>query len=66
MSPRPPCPICGADDALRLYGEHLHQPPRWLRWLTFVMHEYVTRSYTCVRCGARSDIGSVRARKPLE
>lgn len=64
MSPHPPCPACGADDALHLRGEYVHHAPRWLCWLTMVMHEYVTRSYICDHCGAAIDIGYVRAGRP--
>jgi hypothetical protein len=62
MSSCPPCPVCGADDALHPRAEHAHHPPRWLRWITILMHEYITRSYTCDRCGATSEMGHVRAR----
>ena len=62
MSPCPPCPVCGADNALSPRGEHVHHPPRWLRWITIVMHEYITCSYTCDRCAATSELGHVRAR----
>ena len=62
MSLRPPCPLCGADNALRPCGERVYHPPRWLRWLTIVMHEYLTRSYICEQCGEVSEIGHVRAR----
>ena len=59
---RPPCPECGADDALVLRGKQQHHPPRWLRWLTVIMHVYSTHIYTCTRCGATVALAKVRAR----
>jgi len=47
---RPPCPDCGADDALRLVSQHRHEPPQGLRWLTIFLHVHVTQIYACTSC----------------
>ncbi len=59
---QPPCPECGADNALVLRSTHVHHPPHWLRWLTVFMHVYSTHTYTCTQCAATVELVKVQAR----
>jgi hypothetical protein len=59
---RPPCPECGADDALILCGKQEHHPPRWLRWLAVIMHLTATHIYTCRGCGVTVALAKIQER----
>jgi len=60
--PRPPCPDCGADDALAFHASYRHRPPRALRWLARVFPAHLTLVYTCAACHQRILINTIRLR----
>ncbi len=47
---RPPCPDCGADDALVLRASYRHHPPRALRCLAPLFPAHLTHAYACAVC----------------
>lgn len=47
---QPPCPVCGADDALHRRGQYRYAPPWPLRWLALFLHDHVARVYVCTAC----------------
>ncbi len=51
--PHPPCPDCGADDALALRATYHYHPPLPLRWLARVFPRHLTLVYTCAACHQR-------------
>ncbi len=63
--PRPPCPDCGADDALALRVTYCHHPPRALRWLAPFFPVHLTRVYTCAACHHRVLINTIRPHAPV-
>ena len=60
--PRPPCPDCGADDALALHASYRHHPPRALRWLARVVPAHLTLVYICAACHQRVLLNTIRPR----
>ncbi len=58
--PRPPCPDCGADDALAVHASYRHRPPRALRWLALVFPAHLTLVYICAACHHRVLINTIR------
>jgi len=62
--PRPPCPDCGADDALAFHASYRHRPPRALRWLAPFFPLHLTRAYACAACHQRVLINTSRPHAP--
>ncbi len=57
---RPPCPDCGADDALVHLGVRRHDPPLLLCWLALFAPVHTTHVYACAACDEIVLIGAVR------
>ncbi len=62
--PRPPCPDCGADDALALRATYHYHPPLPLRWLAPFFPLHLTRAYACAICHHRILINTIRPHAP--
>jgi len=63
--PRPPCPDCGADDALALRAICHYHPPLPLRWLASFCPLHLTHAYACATCHHRVLINTIRPHAPL-
>jgi len=63
--PRPPCPDCGADDALALRATYHYHPPRDLRWLAPFFPLHLAHAYACVACHHRVLINTIRPHAPV-
>jgi len=59
---RPPCPDCGADDALVLRASYRDYPPRALRWLARVFPTHLTHVYACAACQRCVPLTTIRPR----
>jgi len=62
---RPPCPVCGADNALRRRGRYHDAPPWPLRWLTVFLHDHVAQIYVCMACHKVVSLRVVQGRGPV-
>ena len=62
--PRPPCPDCGADDALALCAIYHYHPPLPLRWLASFCPLHLTHAYACAICHHRILINTIRPHAP--
>jgi len=62
--PRPPCPDCGADDALALRATYHSHPPLPLRWLAPFFPLHLTRAYACATCHHLVLINTIRPHAP--
>ena len=60
--PHPPCPDCGADDALALRATYHYHPPLPLRWLAPFFPRHLTLIYTCAACHHRVLLPTIRPR----
>ena len=63
--PRPPCPDCGADDALALRAIYDYHPPLPLRWLAPFFPLHLTRAYACATCHHLVLINTIRPHAPV-
>ncbi len=59
---RPPCPDCGADDALALRTSYRHRPPLPFRWLALLFPAHLTRAYACAACHRLILVNIIRPR----